>query len=485
MGGGPHLVRRHAHPSLGCASMRVFSGVRSLGDGYLALNPGDEIDVQYWGRTETGDENWLFCLKHSTGERGWCSAACLSVWARVAFSSLGGGYLGLSQGDEVRVAYVGSRKQGDDGWLYGTAYATGEEGWFESKCCWARLDLGCPDVRAVGSADVPQVTAEASPSASPPPSPQLIGERPHPVGTGPFPRYKLVDYLPEGAMPCFGPQTIGHHEVRWPQATAEIQTCFAQNLSLIALNDMLWGKGMQRCQNLSDAITAAVDFGILDHIQERWLRFCNQRGNKSKHEPGWTDPASSSPPPSPQRPHPPPTWMTPQRPPCRTLTRNLIIKSYGVKSLEVGNGSIVAFHARADMHVDARCFSDRRKGWLKFHDGRHPAIMERLAHHADFPRELRRVRDFMSERCNPGQDIELKLAIRCKSGHHRSVAFAELLIYLLARHTTDFHVFVEHATLHRPCNCSDCNWQNRDLPLKVAMAYEIAVDVWRGIDRAG
>ena len=141
VGGGPHLVRRHAHPSLGCASMRVFSGVRSLGDGYLALNPGDEIDVQYWGRTERGDENCLFCLKHSTGERGWCSAACLSVWARVAFSSLGGGYLGLSQGDEVRVAYVGSRKQGDDGWLYGTAYATGEEGWFDSKCCWARPDL--------------------------------------------------------------------------------------------------------------------------------------------------------------------------------------------------------------------------------------------------------------------------------------------------------------------------------------------------------
>ena len=68
----------------------------------------------------------------------------------------------------------------------------------------------------------------------------------------------------------------------------EIQTCWTQNLSLIVLNETLRDMGRQPCTLLWDALDAAAKLCIIDRKQEKWLRFCNKRGNLSKHEPGWT-----------------------------------------------------------------------------------------------------------------------------------------------------------------------------------------------------
>ena len=105
------------------------------------------------------------------------------------------------------------------------------------------------------------------------------------------PRYKLVDYLPAEAVRHFGPHSIGHREVEWHEAMAEIQTCWTQNLSLIVLNETFRDMGREECNNLKDALATATQLRIINGSQERWLKLCNKLGNQSKHEPGWADPA--------------------------------------------------------------------------------------------------------------------------------------------------------------------------------------------------
>ena len=345
------------------ASMRIIRSVCSVAGGYLALHRGDEVEVLYAGSIENGDAGWLFgTLLRSTGEQGtqgWFPVSCLLCAAISSFRSLGPGYLALNKGDEVQVTYVGSWNNGDDGWLYGTACATGEQGW----CNAAVVGVALPSRPVRLPAQVP--------------------------------------LPPEGPCPA------------------------------------------------SEALV-------------------------------------SSPPPSPDFPPPAPIWLTPSRPSCSTSTLSrptLSLTSYGVRFKRVSR----RISRRAQKSVDARCFHDPHHGDLATHDGHHPEIIFGLASDPAFPAMLRDIRDFLRQHQErSSNDNELMLAISCRSGRHRSVAFVELLRRVLDQVGYPMHVEVEHATLYNPCNCSECSWyhEEADPPQQVADAVELAVYDWNWCCRA-
>ena len=49
------------------------------------------------------------------------------------------GYLALAPGEKLQVKYLGTKATQDSGWLFGRCVATGKEGWF-SEALVARLD---------------------------------------------------------------------------------------------------------------------------------------------------------------------------------------------------------------------------------------------------------------------------------------------------------------------------------------------------------
>ena len=332
---GPPRTRLDPPPA---PRMRIITGQQSRAPGYLTVTKGDHVEVKYLGSKENGDEGWLFGVSCQNSQQGWFDASCFSGRATRGAPSAGPGYLAVKQGDEIQVTYTGSEKKGDHGWLYGVSLSSGESGWFDASCFFEETSVCLPFM-----------------PKRPPPA-RRLGEVP-----------------------------------------------------------------------------------------------------------------------------PPPADPPPLLPPSSTSTRprpTLVITSYGVSFRGPADRISEAGH----MEINVRCFHDPKCGPLKKHDGRHPLIMNRFALHREFPRTLREVRDFLcqnEERSSYGS--ELRLAICCKSGRHRSVAFAEILKRLLNKVGYPMHIRVQHETL-TPCGCRECKWDLPEaaLPDAVAKADARAIAIWYG-----
>ena len=114
----------------------------------------------------------------------------------------------------------------------------------------------------------------------------VVPARP-PLITGGGPPYKLKDYLPEGALRAFPPESIAYMAIDFPNMDEELTQCMVQNLSLAVLNQSLLQLEVvgEPYRNLRSAIDKAEACGVMDARQRRWLYHVNKLGNEAKHEP--------------------------------------------------------------------------------------------------------------------------------------------------------------------------------------------------------
>jgi hypothetical protein len=84
--------------------------------------------------------------------------------------------------------------------------------------------------------------------------------------------------------------------------------------------------------------------------------------------------------------------------------------------------------------LDARCFPDPNAKQTTGHPGVHPEILNRIVHHRRFKSYLeevaRRWRQAVAVQKRAGLELEMVVAVYCRSGKHRSVAIAECLRYI-------------------------------------------------------
>jgi len=137
----------------------------------------------------------------------------------------------------------------------------------------------------------------------------------------------------------------------------------------------------------------------------------------------------------------------------------------------------VRFHdamgLQPNLLVDTRCFRDPGAGALRAHDGHHPEILLRMSRHEFFTVWLQSLKRnvMFTLAASAGQAIVIA-AVFCRSGRHRSVAAASILLHL-ASASGVCCLPPKHLSL-KPCGCGECRADNA----KIAGVFAHAERIW-------
>lgn len=131
------------------------------------------------------------------------------------------------------------------------------------------------------------------------------------------------------------------------------------------------------------------------------------------------------------------------------------------------------------------CIAEARGGSVvRHHAGTHAEIQRRLALHGAFPGALQRAAAVLFRRPGAGRGWELKpgasLAIGCRAGKHRSVAFALILRFLLLGSCPNAAVRLLHTNAQawpRDCRLGLCTQCSR-IPESLISALRSAEAMW-------
>ena len=174
-------------------------------------------------------------------------------------------------------------------------------------------------------------------------------------------------------------------------------------------------------------------------LQSASLRPCQPKVPPSKPRPVGRGVVPALPPPPPPRPPPPPP-LPPPPPPQAVLV------------MSHGQGTHVTSH----LEVDVRHLTDPAAWQIRTHDGRHPEIQLRLIrlHGAELSHIVSQVFEVVQ---STPRSTEVRVSFGCRSGRHRSVAVAELVVAHLSG--LGYDARTAHQNLSsRPCNsrCAAC-----------------------------
>lgn len=137
----------------------------------------------------------------------------------------------------------------------------------------------------------------------------------------------------------------------------------------------------------------------------------------------------------------------------------------------------VRFHdamgLQPNLLVDTRCFRDPGAGALRAHDGHHPEILLRMSRHEFFTAWLQMLKRnvMVTLAASAGQAIVIA-AVFCRSGRHRSVAAASILLHLACASGVCC-LPPKHLSL-KPCGCGECREDNT----KNAEVFAHAERIW-------